>query len=462
MTAASDHYLRALASPFAPHGDIEVVVTGEGDLASSFAVTDFAAASIAVAGVAVRRLQAILGRSDTSPLMVDRRLASWWFLRTFEPIGWTPGPVWDAIAGVYPTADEGFVRLHTNAPHHREAALAVLECAPDREAVAAAVATWPAESLEQAVVDAGGVAAACRTREQWRAHPQGMALASEPHVRQRSEPASPARRANSKAASVARPLAGVRVLDLTRVLAGPVSTRFLAGLGADVVRIDPPWWNEPTLGPEVNLGKRCARLDLREDDDRARFEALLADADMVVHGYRRDALAGLGYGPEVRRRMNPGLVDVSLNAYGHAGPWADRRGFDSIVQIASGVAAAEADASGSDAPVPLPAQALDHATGYTMAAAAVTGWAERLVSGHGSTWLTSLAAHAEILCGRPQGPYGGEVRDPADEDRLGGDEHTPWGPLRRLRFPIQPPSMHLRWDRPATDHGTTVDPRWSV
>ncbi len=140
-----------------------------------------------------------------------------------------------------------------------------------------------------------------------------------------------------------RALAGLRVLDLTRVLAGPVATRFLAGFGADVVRIDPPGWDEPALEPEVTLGKSCARLDLRRDADRATFERLLSGADVLVHGYRPGALDGLGYGAAARQSLAPGLVEVCLDAYGWTGPWAGRRGFDSLVQMSCGIAQAGQD-----------------------------------------------------------------------------------------------------------------------
>lgn len=138
--------------------------------------------------------------------------------------------------------------------------------------------------------------------------------------------------------TASRPLAGIKVLDLTRVLAGPVATRFLAGLGARVLRIDPPDWDEPGVVPEVTLGKNCARLDLRQTADRARFEALLSDCDMIVHGYRPGALDRLGYGFDLRRALRPGLIDISLCAYGWSGPWAARRGFDSLVQMSCGIA----------------------------------------------------------------------------------------------------------------------------
>lgn len=167
------------------------------------------------------------------------------------------------------------------------------------------------------------------------------------------------------ASDARRPLAGIKVLDFTRVLAGPVATRFLAGLGADVLRIDPPEWDEPGVVPDVILGKRCARLDLHTAEDRRVFEALLARADIVVHGYRPGAMARLGYDEGERRTINPGLVDVSLCAYGWTGPWAGRRGFDSLVQMSIGIAEAGMRWQQAERPVPLPVQALDHATGLS-------------------------------------------------------------------------------------------------
>jgi crotonobetainyl-CoA:carnitine CoA-transferase CaiB-like acyl-CoA transferase len=171
------------------------------------------------------------------------------------------------------------------------------------------------------------------------------------------------------------------VLDLTRVLAGPVATRFLAGYGADVLRIDPPGWNEPGVIPEVTLGKRCARLDLTQAADRATFETLLAEADVLVHGYRPAALERLGYSEAYRRQRNPSLIDVALDAYGWTGPLAGRRGFDSLVQMSCGIADHGMRRQGAGKPVPLPVQALDHATGYLIAAAVVRALIARLSDG---------------------------------------------------------------------------------
>jgi hypothetical protein len=431
-----------------------MLVTGDENLPSCFPVTDLAVAAIGAAGLAVSELLSLDGRSPLR-VTVDRHLASAWFLRSLRPQGWTLPDPWDPIAGDYRAAD-GWIRLHTNAPRHRAAALTVLGCEGERDRVAAAVARHAADELEAAILRAGGCAAAMRSLTGWRDHEQGRSVRAEPLVA--LEQVSAAARQPWRP-EPDRPLAGVKVLDLTRVLAGPVATRFLAGLGADVLRIDPPDWNEPALVPDVTLGKRCARLDLHRAGDRRRFEGLLAEADILVHGYRPGALERLGYGEAQRRRLNAGLIDVSLCAYGWTGPWAERRGFDSLVQMSSGIAAAGMCWKQVDRPVPLPVQALDHATGYLMAAAAVRGLIARAGDAAAVTARLSLARTATALT-----DSGGGFSEPAftalsDEDYATEVEHTAWGPALRLRSPILIGDMPLRWDGPASELGS-ADAMW--
>ncbi len=420
-------------------------MTGQGALPSCFDVTGLAVASIAAAGAEIARYAAPGEGGDRRPAVeVDRRLASMWFGFSIRPVGWTLPSPWDPIAGDYPTRD-GWIRLHTNAPHHRRAALAVLGVAEEKQAVAAAVAGATGEALEAAIVAAGGCAAAMRTEAEWRAHPQGRAVRGEPLIAWQTAPcAAPRRRALG--ADAKRPLAGIRVLDLTRVLAGPVGSRLLAAHGADVLRIDPPDWDEPAVVPEVTVGKRCAGLDLSVAADRARFEALLAEADVLIHGYRPGALAGLGYDASAIRALSPGIVDVALCAYGWTGPWSGRRGFDSLVQMSSGIAASGRAWAGAERPTPLPVQALDHATGYLMAAAAVRGLALRREQGLAATARLSLARTAALLVeagaalpalpalpAPPAPPLAAET----EADRAPGLEATDWGPAQRLRFPLR-------------------------
>lgn len=432
-----------------------VVVTGEGGYDSAFAVTDLAVASVGSAALALAGLVAATGGKSPA-VTVDRRLASLWFSSSLAPQGWAVPPLWDALAGDYRTKD-GWIRLHTNAAHHRRAAQSVLGPQETREAMAAAVAGRDATELESAVVAAGGCAAEMREAEAWQAHPAGRAVAGEPLA---AVTAMPGPGAGAWAGTAARPLAGLRVLDLTRVLAGPVATRLLAALGADVLRIDPPWWEEPGVVPEMTVGKRCARLDLTRPEDRAAFETLLARADVMVHGYRGDALERIGLGAAVRAARAPHLVDVALDAYGWSGPWAHRRGFDSLVQMSSGIAAAGMRWKRADRPVPLPVQALDHAAGYALAAMALRGLTHRAEGGGAFTARLSLARTARLLMdwGPQEEP---QTLPPIGEaDLAPGIEQTFWGPARRLNHPFGVAGVALGWPRGAVPLG--ADPaRWA-
>ena len=426
----------ALAFPEAAY-DEAVQITGEGELPSWFDVTGLATASMGIAGAAL----AAYGGAGT--VTVHRRLASLWFGMTLQPIGWNLPSIWDSVAGDYETGD-GWIRLHTNAPHHKAAALAVLSTGADRDDVDAAVRGWEALALETAIVEAGGCAAAMRSLDAWRDHPQGRAVRAEPLIDWQEHAASPVERA----VDPDRPLAGIRVLDLTRVLAGPVATRFLAGFGANVLRIDPPDWDEPAVIPEVSLGKRCAGLDLREPDDRSRFEDLLATADILVHGYRPSALDGLGYDHATRLGLNPRLIDVSLDAYGWTGPWAGRRGFDSLVQMSSGIAQRGMERARATRPVPLPVQALDHATGYLMAASALHALSARR-EGRILRARHSLARTAALLTDHQRELENATPLEPASGDLAEAIEATFWGPARRWKFPLSGPGLHSTWRHPA-------------
>ncbi|MBA9061266.1 hypothetical protein GGQ91_000627 [Methylobacterium fujisawaense] len=439
--------LAALALP--PDAGDRLTVTGTESLPSCFPVTELATAAIGAAGLAVSELLGLFG--DAPAVTVDRHLASAWFGPSVRPRGWTMPAAWDPIAGDYRAAD-GWIRLHTNAPHHRAAALSVLDCPGDRQAVAAAVARETAETLESAILRAGGCAAAMRSLEAWQRLDQGRAVRAEPLVAVTEAPGHDSGRWRP---DPARPLAGIRVLDLTRILAGPVATRFLAGLGADVLRIDPPGWDEPSLAPDVTLGKVCTRLDLHRAADRQRFEGLLSEADILVHGYRPDALERLGYGEKHRRAFNPNLIDVTLCAYGWTGPWAGRRGFDSLVQMSAGIAAAGQCWKQADPPVPLPVQALDHATGYLMAAASIRGLIARLREGRAVTAKLSLARTAFLLTDHAGGAPGPAFSGDQDRDFLPKIEHTAWGSALRLYAPARIDGVPLRWDRPARDLGST-------
>jgi crotonobetainyl-CoA:carnitine CoA-transferase CaiB-like acyl-CoA transferase len=404
-----------------------VEVTGSAALPGGFRVADAAVASVGVVLLAAARLRGVRRVSldvaaATGAFLADRRLL----------VDGRPLQVWDPIAGDYRTGD-GWVRLHTNYAWHRAAALRALELPRDAErtAVAAAVERRDALDVEEAVRAAGGAAGALRSRQEWAAHPQAAEVARRPLVTLET-PASGLARAAA--------VDGFRVLDLTRVIAGPTATKVLAALGADVLRLDAPGFEEvPALVAETTAGKRCARLDIRASGDR--FAELVAAADVLVCGLRPGALARLGWPPERLEAVNPGLVVAELSAYGDTGPWGGRRGFDSLVQMVSGIAHEGMERAGNDRPVPLPAQALDHASGWLLAAGVLHALTLRGQDGRGRRVGVVLARTAEWLdgLGRQDEPPPGEP--PGEVEVV----PSPLGPVTRVVFPGTLDGRTVRW-----------------
>ena len=420
-------------------------------LGSRYPVADLAAATVGAAGLAL----AEFANPDVE-VAVDRALAAGWFGMSFRPDGWSLPDPWDSVAGDYRCAD-GWIRLHTNDPGHRRVALAVIGV-PDsaqrpagKDQVATVVRGWGARELERAVVAAGGCAAQLRSPERWRNHHQGMAVA---HDQLSSRVFTDIAAAIPEAGPAVRPLGGLKVLDLTRVLAGPAATRFLAGFGAEVLRIDPLDRDEPSLEAEMTIGKRCARMDLRADPSR--LLELLAEADVLIHGYRPGAMDHLGLGERELHAARPGLVEVLLDAYGWSGPWRDRRGFDSLVQMSSGIAFPP-DGDPESKPTPLPVQALDHATGYLAATAALRGMTERRRTGLGSVSRVSLARTAMFLQDFKSHPDEGPVEPFEPADRT--PELTFWGPGHRLPGPLTVGPARMSWDVRAAPLGS-ASPQW--
>src|ERR1700719_4598157 len=410
-----------------------VTLTGEEpQLPSSFRVAAAAQVGIAAAGLAAAQLWK-LRSGQRQQVAVDMRHAvvecrSERYLRVE---GQSPPPAWDAIAGVYKTRDNRFVRLHTNFFHHRDAVCRVLDCKAERADVQASLMQWDAEAFETAAYAAGGVVAMMRSHVEWSDLPHAKALAGLPTISiEKIGEAAP-----RPWPAGDRPLAGLRVLDLSRVIAGPVAGRTLAAHGADVLLISGPDLPAiPWLTIDTGRGKLTGFLDLKREQGRAGLLDLLASADIFSQGYRPSALANLGFSPEEAARINPGIIFVLLSAYGHAGPWAERRGFDSLVQNATGFNHAEGQAVGLDGPKELLAQMLDHATGYLMAFGAMMAkarqsreggsWHVRVSLAQTGRWLWNLGRVAD---GLKTEDLKSEVVSPFLEDVASG-----FGPLRAV------------------------------
>jgi crotonobetainyl-CoA:carnitine CoA-transferase CaiB-like acyl-CoA transferase len=355
--------------------------------------------------------------------------------------------LWDRVTGDYRAADGRWVRLHCNYPHHRLTAMRAVGAAADRASAAAAVAALPAADVEERVVAAGGCAAAMRSPDEWARHPQGQAVAGLPLVSIRRQPGVPA----PPLRVAARPLAGVRVLDLTQVIAGPVCGRTLAALGADVLRVGADHLPDAErLVVDTGFGKRSCHLDLRTGEGRGALAALVRECDVFVQGHRPGAIAGLGFGPEAIAELRPGAIAVSLSAYGGGGPWGSRRGFDSLVQMASGIAWEGAAAAGVDEPRPLPAQALDHATGWLAALGTIAALRRRAEEGGSWTVEVSLARTARWLDGLGR-IDGLGAPDPAAEDvaDLLAVTDSPFGRVTHVRPPGSIGETEPRWESPA-------------
>ncbi|MDH4094957.1 MAG: CoA transferase, partial [Betaproteobacteria bacterium] len=362
----------------------EAEITGADPvLKTPYRVGAAGAASLAATGIAAAELWR-LRTGKSQQVSVDLRAAaaslkSGAYLRID---GRTPKAIWDPYSLFYPVKDGRWVRFHTNYPHHRAAALGVLGVGEDVEAAKRAAASWDGVELEDAIHAAGGCAGYVRTAAEWEAHPHSSAVAVQELLtieRIGDAPPEPLPKAD-------RPLAGVRVLDLTRVLAGPTAAKTLAEHGADVLKITAA--HLPDSGDtdlDTGLGKLSAQLDLRKADDAATLRRLVKQADVFSQSYRPGALAARGFSPQDLARLRPGIIYVSLSAWGMTGPWKDRRGFDSIVQCVSGMAYVQ---GAGGAPKLLPCSAIDYVSGYLMALGAMVALARR--AKEGGSWLVRV------------------------------------------------------------------------
>jgi crotonobetainyl-CoA:carnitine CoA-transferase CaiB-like acyl-CoA transferase len=432
----------------------QVTLTGaEPVLPSSFAVGTAAQASIAASALAAAELWRLRG-GRRQVVTVDMRHAAIEFRseRYFRVDGKEPADPWDKIAGTYRCGDGRWVRLHTNFPHHRDGVLALLACDYDKTAVQQALLDWRAEEFEEAAARAGVVATAKRSFEEWDQHPQGIAVGALPIFSiERIGDAPP-----HPLPAAPRPLSGVRVLDLTRIIAGPVCGRALAAHGADVLLVTAA--HLPAIEPlviDTGRGKLSCRVDLRDTVGQSTLRALLRDADVFVQGYRPGALQSLGFGPEEVAQLRPGIVYVSLSAYSHVGPWAGRRGFDSLLQTASGFNEAEAQAAGADRPRPLPAQALDHAAGYLMSFGAITALARRCTEGGSWHIRVSLAQTGKWLrqLGRIEDGLSCHETSFDDVQDLLEERDSGFGRLTAIRHAAQLSETPARWERPSMPLG---------
>ncbi len=437
-----------------------VAFTGGTDpiLPTPFRIGVAGAATLAATGLAAADLwETRTGRTQDVGVDVRRATAS---LRSGTYMKLGDGELSSArnsIMGVYPAKNGRWSYIHANFPNHRAAALKVLGVPEDRGEVARAVATWDARDLEEAIIAAKGAGGMVRTMAEWRDHPQAAAIAALPLlevIRIGDSPVEPLPQGN-------RPLSGIRVLDLTRVLAGPTCARTLAEHGAEVMKITAA--HLPNLGYQewdTGHGKLSAQLDLREPQNVETLKDLIRHADVFSQGYRPGTLSGRGLSPEELAALRPGIVYVSLCAFGHAGPWASRRGFDTVVQTVSGMTTRQAEVvpGKTSGPQFYPVSAIDYCTGYLMAFGTMVALNRR--AHEGGSWLVriSLAQVGKWIVDLGEIPAANlkdapEEFSPEELHRWSIVSQTPSGPLRHLGPVVQLSETPPFWARPSVPLG---------
>jgi crotonobetainyl-CoA:carnitine CoA-transferase CaiB-like acyl-CoA transferase len=450
-TSAFHDLLRGAGLAQPPSG--EVVLSGADPVfPTRYRVGAAGAAALGAVGVAASELWSLRTGRPRQRISVDIRAtaASLRSSRYLRVDGKPPPEVWDPLSGFYPVAAGRWVSIHCNFAAHRAAALRVLGMPADRAAAEEASRGWDANELEDAIHAAGGCAGLARTSAEWAQHAQHAAVAMQPLLeitRIGDAPAEPLPAAS-------RPLSGVRVLDLTRVLAGPTCARTLAEHGAEVLKIGAAHIPDmKTTEIDTGIGKLSALLDLRNAQEIGTLRALLRDADVFSQSYRPGTLAARGFSPGDVASLRPGIVYVSLSAWGDTGPWHSRRGFDTIVQTVSGMAF-------ETGPKPryLPVSAIDYVSGYLMTFGAMVALARR--AREGGSWLVRAAL---ARTGRWIADFGAlgaaaiagvPAELPADElERLMTEIDAPIGRVRHLKPVLAMSETPPGWTRPPVPAG---------
>ncbi len=421
---------------------------------SRFDVTSFSAAAIAAANLAVAELHALRSQKELNQynIAIDSIEASGAFKSDslIKPDEFQIPSPWDPFAGDYQCSDY-WIRLHTNYSYHLEAALKVLGKHSNKEELAKTLLSKKAIEVEADIIRASGCAAVMYNRESWKNHEHGKYTIDEKiavlELKHNAEIKLP------KILNSTLALTGVKILDLTRVIAGPTCTKFLSAHGADVLHLDPPGFKEvPALLPETTVGKKCGFLNLKLKDGQEVFKELIKATHILVCGLRSDALSLLGFSEEEIYQLNPNLIFVQLNAYGSNGPWKNRRGFDSLVQMSSGIAYAGAKYKNSTKPIPLPFQALDYATGFVMAAGVCRAICE-LIKNQTLYKINSSLIGASNLLQNYDGNFEIPIPDSSLFDPYLIDANTQWGKCKRFKVPGEVSGLNPHWKIDAGELG---------
>lgn len=458
--AALDDILSLARLDLAPRDQIQIAGT-DPVLATNFFIGTAGAAVIAATGLAAANLWELRTKRAQSVSIDVRRAAMAMRSDRFVHRDGEKIHGWDPVSGIYQTKDGRWVQLHCNYPHHRERTVAALGAEMTKDSVAAGVAKWDALDLENAITEADSIAGMVRTAEEWRTHPQSTAVDSLPLfeiVKIGDSDPEPLPEGD-------RPMAGLKVVDVTRVIAGPMCGRTLAEHGADVMRISGPGLaSSEALVIDTGYGKVAAEIDLTSDSGKETLRDLVRTSDVFSQGYRPGTIANRGFSPEALAELRPGLVSVSLCAFSHMGPWSVKRGFDSIVQCCTGIVNEHSEGLEGQ-PIHLPAQVLDYVTGYLGAFGAMEALRRRATEGGSWHVRVSLVQTAHWL--KRLGRFGASedarnLPDPSLQDvmDLTMETESEFGKIRHLAPAItlsETPSFWATPPVPLASH----PPTWS-
>lgn len=467
MSVASTAFgqLMKLAGREAP--DFVTIDEGAPAMKTRFHAESAAAAVLAATGTIAADLQRqFIGRGQTVTVSTREAAAALvsFVHQSFEDASRAPpmrpsdlngGGRGTPAMGFFATQDGRHIYLHPSFPESAAKLHRLMGEPADAEAVAKTTLTWNAMDLENAIADAGICGAMCRTPEEWDASEQGRILAARPLIEVTKIADSPPEPLPGGDAA----LSGVRVLDLTRVLAGPTCARTLAQYGADVLYIASP--NLPSTAffiSDTNHGKLSAWLDLKTPEGKARLLELVKTTDVFGQGYRGGALERMGLGPLDLARLRPGIIYTSINAYGHEGPWAQRPGWEQLAQTVTGMAHLHGQHLGGTGPQLQPGAVADYTTGFLAALGTLIALDRRARFGGSYSVRVSLSQTLMWLRGLgTEGPERMAAAQPHTPEEIAGwqvESQSGFGPMRHLRPPVTLSETPTRWARPVVPLGT--------
>jgi crotonobetainyl-CoA:carnitine CoA-transferase CaiB-like acyl-CoA transferase len=449
----------------------EVTIAGADPVLSTrFKIGETCAAVLAGVGVAVSDLWEMkTGRRQKVAIDVRHAAAglrsSGYMQRpdaggAFKPLVNENHEAMRAITQPWATKDGRWVLPHFGLPNLQARMLKLLGCEPHPASVAKAVATWDALDLEAAIDEACVCGGMVRSNDEWLAHPHGRGLATKPIVEitklGESDP--------EPLPTGGRPLSGIRALDLTRILAGPMAARTLAEHGAEVLMVTAerlPQIPEHVL--DTNHGKRSCFLDLAQSEDASRLKALVKTADVFSQGYRPGAITKLGFGPEELTALRPGIIYTSINCYGDGGPFSHRGGWEQVAQTMTGLCHEGRTAARPHGPALLPGAACDYTTGYLAAYGILLALAKRAREGGSYHVRVSLCRSGMFLYRQGKVGFPGFDLDlsTAELDAIRIESRPKGGSLRHLGPILKLSETQPHWSRPTPQLGGD-EPEWDA